>query len=34
MRVFYDVDGDAVYILRILAKTEVDAYLKDKGYET
>jgi mRNA interferase RelE/StbE len=33
-RVFYDVIDESVYILRILAKADVDEYLKEMGYET
>lgn len=32
-RVFFDVESDRVYVLRILAKTDVDEYLKEMGYE-
>ena len=32
-RVFYDVEGDIVYVLRVLAKSDVDEYLKEMGYE-
>ena len=32
-RVFYDVEGDLVYVLRVLAKSDVDGYLKEMGYE-
>lgn len=32
-RVFYDVIDDAVYVLRILAKQDVDEYLREMGYE-
>ncbi|MFI5382471.1 MAG: type II toxin-antitoxin system RelE/ParE family toxin [Tepidisphaerales bacterium] len=32
-RVFYDVEGDGVYVLRVLAKSDVDDYLKEMGYE-
>jgi mRNA interferase RelE/StbE len=33
LRVFYDVEGEVVYVLRILAKSDVDEYLKEMGYE-
>lgn len=33
IRVFYDVTGNGVYILRILAKADVDEYLKEMGHE-
>jgi mRNA-degrading endonuclease RelE of RelBE toxin-antitoxin system len=32
-RVFFDVDSDRVYVPRILAKADVDEYLKEMGYE-
>ena len=32
-RAFYDVQADEVYVLRILSKEDVDAYLKEMGYE-
>ena len=32
-RVFYDVEDDLVYVLRVLAKSDVDEYLKEMGYE-
>lgn len=32
-RVFYDVSGDQVYVLRVLAKSDVDEYLKEMGHE-
>ncbi len=34
IRVFYDVDDDEVYVLRILPKEESDQYLKDMGHES
>jgi len=34
VRVFYRVDADRVYIMRILAKNDVNDYLKEIGYET
>src|SRR3954463_14431963 len=33
MRVFYDVEDDEVYVLRILPKSESDQYLKEMGHE-
>jgi mRNA interferase RelE/StbE len=33
LRVFYDVEGDVVYVLRILAKSDVNEYLKEMGHE-
>jgi mRNA interferase RelE/StbE len=33
IRVFYDVDGTNVTIMRVLAKADVDKYLKEMGYE-
>jgi mRNA-degrading endonuclease RelE of RelBE toxin-antitoxin system len=32
-RVFYDVDGDEVYVMRVLSKPEVQEYLQEMGYE-
>jgi mRNA interferase RelE/StbE len=32
-RVFYDVQADEVYVLRILSKKMVNHYLKEMGYE-
>ena len=34
MRVFYDVEAQEVYILRVLPKAESDQYLKEMGHET
>jgi mRNA-degrading endonuclease RelE of RelBE toxin-antitoxin system len=33
MRVFYDVEEQEVYVLRILPKSESDHYLKEMGHE-
>ena len=33
-RVFYDVEEQEVYVLRILPKPEADQYLKEMGHET
>ena len=33
VRVFYDVEGETVYVLRVLPKAEADQYLKEMGYE-
>jgi mRNA-degrading endonuclease RelE of RelBE toxin-antitoxin system len=33
-RVFYDVHGQEVYVLRVLAKEDVEQYLKEMGHET
>jgi mRNA-degrading endonuclease RelE of RelBE toxin-antitoxin system len=33
LRVFYDVDGEDVYVLRILAKDQTDEYLREMGHE-
>jgi mRNA-degrading endonuclease RelE of RelBE toxin-antitoxin system len=33
VRVFYDVSGDEVYVLRVLPKSEADQYLREMGYE-
>ena len=32
-RVFYDVIGHEVYVMRILSKSDVAKYLKEMGYE-
>jgi mRNA-degrading endonuclease RelE of RelBE toxin-antitoxin system len=32
-RVFYDVEEQEVYVLRILAKSEADQFLKEMGHE-
>jgi mRNA interferase RelE/StbE len=33
IRVFYDVEGEEVYVLRVLEKSEGDQYLREMGYE-
>jgi mRNA-degrading endonuclease RelE of RelBE toxin-antitoxin system len=32
-RVFYDVSGEEVYVMRVLAKSAVAEYLREMGYE-
>ena len=32
-RIFYDVEGGEVYVLRVLPKAAVERYLKELGYE-
>jgi mRNA-degrading endonuclease RelE of RelBE toxin-antitoxin system len=33
LRVFYDVEDNLVYVMRILAKEDIEDYLKEMGYE-